>query len=106
MCHLPSAGTLSGAPKIRAMVIIEELEKVRRWALLGECGSRLCRIFLRGDMDFRITDPHADQEVARGVYFCMAGAEIVADSVPEKEYQECLQQSDGACMNTSEGENL
>lgn len=78
------AGTLSGAPKIRAMEIIEELEEVRR----GFYGGAIGYINYSGEMDTCIairTALHKD-----GVYSYQAGAGIVADSVPESEYQECL----------------
>lgn len=77
------AGTLSGAPKIRAMEIIEELETVRRGLYGGATGY----IDFSGDMDFCIT---IRTMIKRGdrVYL-QAGAGIVADSVPQTEYQEC-----------------
>lgn len=77
------AGTLSGAPKIRAMEIIEELEDVRRGLYGGATGY----VDFSGDMDFCIT---IRTMVKKGKkVFLQAGAGIVADSVPEKEYQEC-----------------
>jgi anthranilate synthase component 1 len=77
------AGTLSGAPKIRAMEIIDELESVRRGLYGGVTGY----VDFSGDMDFCIT---IRTMIKRGndVYL-QAGAGIVADSVPEKEYEEC-----------------
>ena len=78
------AGTLSGAPKIRAMEIIDELETVRR----GLYGGAVGYIDFSGDMDFCITIRtmiKKDDKV-----YLQAGAGIVADSVPEKEYQECV----------------
>lgn len=77
------AGTLSGAPKIRAMEIIEELESVRRGLYGGATGY----IDFSGDMDFCITIRTMIKK-ARNVYL-QAGAGIVADSVPENEYFEC-----------------
>lgn len=77
------AGTLSGAPKIRAMEIIDELETVRRGLYGGVTGY----IDFSGDMDFCIT---IRTMVKKGdKVYLQAGAGIVADSVPEKEYQEC-----------------
>ena len=77
------AGTLSGAPKIRAMEIIDELETVRRGLYGGATGY----IDFSGDMDFCIT---IRTMVKKGdKVYLQAGAGIVADSVPEKEYQEC-----------------
>jgi anthranilate synthase component 1 len=77
------AGTLSGAPKIRAMEIIEELESVKRGLYGGVTGY----VDFSGDMDFCITIRTMIKQ-GRKVYL-QAGAGIVADSVPEKEYEEC-----------------
>lgn len=77
------AGTLSGAPKIRAMEIIDELETVRRGLYGGATGY----IDFSGDMDFCITIRTMIKK-GRKVYL-QAGAGIVADSVPENEYNEC-----------------
>lgn len=77
------AGTLSGAPKIRAMEIIDELETVRRGLYGGATGY----IDFGGDMDFCIT---IRTMVKKGSQvYLQAGAGIVADSVPENEYYEC-----------------
>lgn len=77
------AGTLSGAPKIRAMEIIDELEGVRRGLYGGATGY----VDFSGDMDFCIT---IRTMVKKGdKVYLQAGAGIVADSVPENEYQEC-----------------
>lgn len=77
------AGTLSGAPKIRAMEIIDELETVRRGLYGGATGY----VDFSGDMDFCITIRSMIKKGNR--VYLQAGAGIVADSVPEKEYQEC-----------------
>lgn len=77
------AGTLSGAPKIRAMEIIDELETVRRGLYGGATGY----IDFSGDMDFCIT---IRTMIKKGnLVYLQAGAGIVADSVPEREYLEC-----------------
>lgn len=77
------AGTLSGAPKIRAMEIIEELEESRRGLYGGATGY----VDFGGDMDLCIT---IRTMVKKGnQVYLQAGAGIVADSVPELEYQEC-----------------
>ncbi len=77
------AGTLSGAPKIRAMEIIDELESTRRGLYGGATGY----VDFSGDMDFCIT---IRTMVKKGRYvYLQAGAGIVADSVPENEYTEC-----------------
>jgi anthranilate synthase component 1 len=77
------AGTLSGAPKIRAMEIIDELETVRRGLYGGATGY----IDFNGNMDFCIT---IRTMIKKGnMVYLQAGAGIVADSVPESEYMEC-----------------
>ena len=76
------AGTLSGAPKIRACEIIEELEPEPR----GIYGGALGYIDFSGNMDTCIAIRMAVKR--NGVVSVQAGAGIVADSVPEKEYEE------------------
>jgi anthranilate synthase component 1 len=78
------AGTVSGAPKIRAMEIIDELEPTRRGPYAGAVGY----FSFSGSMDTCIT---IRTLVAKGnKAFVQAGAGIVADSVPENEYQETV----------------
>ncbi len=77
------AGTLSGAPKIRAMEIIDELENVRRGLYGGATGY----VDFSGDMNFCITIRTMIKQENR--VYLQAGAGIVADSVPENEYYEC-----------------
>jgi len=78
------AGTVSGAPKIRAMEIIDELEPTRRGPYAGAIGY----FSFEGNMDTAITIRTI--VVADGIAYVQAGAGIVADSVPESEYQETL----------------
>jgi anthranilate synthase component 1 len=78
------AGTVSGAPKIRAMEIIAELETDRRGPYAGAVGY----FGHRGDMDMCITIRTI--VVHDGRYHVQAGAGIVADSVPAREYEETL----------------
>ena len=78
------AGTLSGAPKIRACQIINELENNKR----GIYGGAVGYLDFAGNMDTCIGIRLAFKK--NGQVFVRAGAGIVADSVPEKEYQECL----------------
>lgn len=78
------AGTLSGAPKVRAMEIIEELEPTRR----GIYGGGVCYADYSGNLDSCIAI--RSMVVKDGVGYIQAGAGIVADSVPEREYEECL----------------
>ena len=77
------AGTLSGAPKLRAMQIIDELEGHRR----GVYGGAVGYLDFTGNMDVCIGIRLAYK--IGGRVYVKAGAGIVADSVPEKEYQEC-----------------
>jgi anthranilate synthase component 1 len=94
------AGTLSGAPKIRAMQIINELEQNKR----GIYGGAIGYLDFTGNMDTCIA--------IRIVYrrnnkvFIRSGAGIVADSIPESEYQECVNKSKAvmdALRNSSGG---
>lgn len=78
------AGTLSGAPKIRACQLISELEHSRR----GIYGGAVGYIDFSGNMDTCIAIRLAYQK--NGRVFVRSGAGIVADSVPEKEYEECI----------------
>jgi anthranilate synthase component 1 len=78
------AGTLSGAPKVRAMEIIEELEPTKR-GLYGGCVGYFSAA---GDFDLAIAIRTA--LIRNGVAYVQAGAGIVFDSVPSKEHQECV----------------
>ena len=78
------AGTLSGAPKIRACQLIGELEDNKR----GIYGGAIGYIDFTGNMDTCIAIRIAYKK--NGKVFVRSGAGIVADSVPEKEYQECI----------------
>jgi anthranilate synthase component 1 len=82
------AGTVSGAPKVRAMEIIEELEGTRRGPYAGAVGYFGFPVGGKGNMDFCIT---IRTIVQRGPQvFIQAGAGIVADSDPMREHQECV----------------
>jgi anthranilate synthase component 1 len=78
------AGTVSGAPKLRAMEIIDELEPTRRGVYAGAVGY----LSFQDDMDTAIAIRTA--VVKDGVLYVQAGAGIVYDSVPESEWQETL----------------
>ncbi len=78
------AGTLSGAPKIRACEIINELENNKR----GIYGGAVGYIGFAGNLDTCIAIRLAFRK--NGKVFVRSGAGIVADSVPEKEYSECI----------------
>ncbi len=83
------AGTVSGAPKIRAMEIIEELEPERRGPYAGAVGY----FGFSGNMDFCIT---IRTFILRGTdLWVQAGAGIVADSDPRREYEETVNKSMG-----------
>ena len=87
LCAIDSilpAGTLSGAPKIRACQLIGELENNKR----GIYGGAIGYIDFTGNLDTCIAIRIAYKK--NGKVFIRSGAGIVADSVPEKEYQECL----------------
>lgn len=83
------AGTVTGAPKVRAMEIIEELEPVRRGPYAGAVGY----FGYSGNMDTCITIRTIIMK-GRKVYV-QAGAGIVADSVPEREYKETVNKAMG-----------
>jgi len=76
------AGTLTGAPKIRAMEIIDELEPVKRGIYGGACGYLSCA----GDMDLAIAIRTGI--VRNNTLYVQAAAGVVADSVPELEWKE------------------
>ncbi|MFP4081127.1 MAG: anthranilate synthase component I [Candidatus Aminicenantes bacterium] len=83
------AGTVTGAPKIRAMEIIEELERTRRGPYAGAVGY----FGLDGNMDMCIAIRMIIHQ--KGKYYLQAGAGIVADSIPSMEYQETLSKMRG-----------
>jgi len=76
------AGTVSGAPKIRAMKIIDKIESTKRGPYAGCVGY----FSANGDMDFAIAIRTA---IKKKKYYVQAGAGIVIDSIPEHEYFEC-----------------
>ena len=78
------AGTVSGAPKVRAMEIIDELEVEKRGIYAGCVGY----FTANGDMDSCII--LRTSIIKDGKMYVQAGAGIVADSVPEKEHDECV----------------
>lgn len=76
------AGTLSGAPKVRAMEIIDELEPTKRGIYGGACGY----LSFDGEMDLAIAIRTG--VIKDGMLYVQAAAGVVADSVPEMEWQE------------------
>ena len=89
------AGTLTGAPKVRAMEIIDELEKERRSVYAGGLGY----FSLNGNMDTCIVLRTA--VIINKLLHVQAGAGIVADSVPEKEFEETVNKAK-AIINAAE----
>jgi anthranilate synthase component I len=94
------AGTLSGAPKVRAMEIIEELEPTRR----GIYGGGVCYADYSGNLDSCIAI--RSMLVKNGVGYIQAGAGIVADSVPEREYEECLNKAQAVLRAVERARNI
>jgi anthranilate synthase component 1 len=83
------AGTVSGAPKVRAMQIIDEIEPHRRGPYAGAVGY----IDFAGNMDTCIA--LRTIVIQNGMAYVQVGAGIVADSVPEREYEETLNKARG-----------
>ena len=90
------AGTLSGAPKVRAMEIIDELEPTRR----GPYGGVIGYFSFSGNMDTAITIRTI--VCTNGTAHMQVGAGIVADSVPSREYEECVLLKGGALLKAIE----
>jgi anthranilate synthase component 1 len=86
------AGTVSGAPKIRAMEIIAEVEPEKRGPYAGAAGY----FSFSGDMDMAISI--RTMVVKDGIAYTQAGGGIVYDSVPEREYEETMNKA-GALLN-------
>ena len=93
------AGTLSGAPKIRAAQIINELENNKR----GIYGGAIGFLSFTGDMDICISIRLA--YLKDGKVFVRSGAGIVADSVPPTEFQECINKAKAMTCALEESEN-
>lgn len=96
-CVLP-AGTLSGAPKVRACEIIHELEGNKR----GIYGGAVGYLDFNGNTDTCIAIRLAFKK--NGRVFVRSGAGIVADSIPEKEYQECLNKAAAVLQAVTDSE--
>ena len=92
------AGTLSGAPKFRAMQIIDELENNKR----GIYGGAIGYIDFTGNLDTAIAIRIAFKK--NGKVFVRSGAGIVADSVPKNEYQECINKAKAVVLAIETGE--
>ncbi|MBO4807803.1 MAG: anthranilate synthase component I family protein [Lachnospiraceae bacterium] len=96
------AGTLSGAPKIRACQLIGDLENNKR----GIYGGAIGYIDFTGNMDTCIAIRIAYKK--NGKVFVRSGAGIVADSVPEKEFEECLNKAKSSlrALELAQEENI
>ena len=94
------AGTLSGAPKIRAMEIIDELENVKRCQYGGAVGY----LSFDGNLDSCITIRTI--VFKDGNAYIQAGGGIVADSVPEMEFEESMNKAMATIKALEEGENI
>jgi anthranilate/para-aminobenzoate synthase component I len=81
-------GTITGAPKVRCMEIIDELEPIARGPYTGSLGY----ISFTGDMDLNIII--RTFVIKNSIAYVQAGAGIVADSIPEKEYYESLKKAE------------
>lgn len=94
------AGTLSGAPKIRACEIIEELENNKR----GIYGGAIGYISLSGNLDTCIAIRIAYKK--NNKVFVRSGAGIVADSIPENEFEECMNKAETVLNALKLAENI
>lgn len=94
------AGTLSGAPKIRACQLIGELEGSKR----GIYGGAVGYLSFQGDLDTCIAIRIAYRK--HDTVFVRSGAGIVADSIPENEYQECINKAAAVMRALKEAEEI
>ena len=92
------AGTVSGAPKIRAMQIIAEIEPEKRGPYAGAVGY----FSFSGNMDMAIAI--RTMVVSRGIAYTQAGCGIVYDSVPEREYEETMSKARALLKAVSQAE--
>jgi anthranilate synthase component 1 len=93
------AGTVSGAPKIRAMEIIAELEPEKRGPYAGAAGY----FSFTGNMDMAIAI--RTMVMTGGVAYTQAGCGIVYDSVPEAEYEETINKAQALLGAVRQAEN-
>src|SRR5256714_8172594 len=94
------AGTVSGAPKIRAMEIIADLEPDQRGCYSGALGY----VGFGGNLDLAIT--LRTVVIANGTGYVQAGAGVVADSNPSREYEETLEKAGAMLAAVEQGERL
>jgi anthranilate synthase component 1 len=93
------AGTVSGAPKIRAMEIIAELETEKRGPYAGAVGY----LSFSGNMDMAIAI--RTMVVSQGIAYTQAGCGVVYDSIPEKEYEETMSKARALLKAVSQAED-
>jgi len=93
------AGTVSGAPKIRAMEIIAELEPEKRGPYAGAVGY----FSFSGNMDMAIAI--RTMVMTKGTAYIQAGGGIVYDSVPEQEYEESMNKARALLKAIQQAEN-
>ncbi|MFC2071427.1 anthranilate synthase component I [Chloroflexota bacterium] len=93
------AGTVSGAPKIRAMEIIAEVEPEKRGPYAGAAGY----FSFSGNMDMAIAI--RTMVVTKGIAYTQAGGGIVYDSVPEREYEETMNKAQALLKAISQAES-
>ena len=93
------AGTVSGAPKIRAMEIIAELEPEKRGPYAGAVGY----FSFSGNMDMAIAI--RTMVMTKGIAYTQAGGGIVYDSVPEREYEESMNKAQALLKAISQAES-
>jgi para-aminobenzoate synthetase component I len=84
--HAFPMGSMTGAPKIRAMELIDQYEATRRGLYSGSMGY----LKPNGDFDFNVVIRSLQYNAATGYLSFMVGSAITYDSIPEQEYQECL----------------
>ncbi len=94
------AGTVSGAPKIRAMEIIAELEPQKRGPYAGAAGY----FSFSGNMDMAISI--RTMVITKGTAYVQAGGGIVYDSIPEREYEETMNKARALLKAISQAESL
>jgi para-aminobenzoate synthetase component 1 len=84
-------GSMTGAPKIRAMQLIEQYERTRRGLYSGSLGV----IWPNGDFDFNVVIRSLQYRADTGYLSLQVGSAITYDAVPEREYDECLLKAQG-----------
>ncbi|HEY4552683.1 MAG TPA: anthranilate synthase component I [Bacillaceae bacterium] len=94
------AGTVSGAPKVRAMQVINDLEDVKRGVYAGAIGY----VNANGDTDFALAI--RSLVVKNRQAYLQAGAGIVADSIPEREYMETINKAKGLLNTSKDHKNI